>query len=364
MKYLFLEPFFGGSHRDFAEGWVEHSRHRIDLLTLPSRFWKWRMRGAALYFLKKIPRLGDYDGLITSDLMSLSDFRALAGTICPPALAYFHESQITYPVPSGEAMDVHFGFTDMTTALAAKRILFNSKTHFDAFFSKLPKFLKKMPDYRPTWVVDEIRSRAAVLYPGCRVSSKKSGAAQESSEPPLIIWNHRWEFDKNPKDFFLAMDEMVKRGLDFRLALLGENFQNCPKEFNSARERYGKRIVRYGYEPSKEAYVACLEEGTVVVSTARQENFGISVVEAICAGCIPLLPHRLSYPEIIPECYHHDYLYKSQEELVDKLARVLSGASGSRGKIERLSHEMERFSWRRMIQYYDHELKNLGSGKD
>ncbi|MCP4576018.1 MAG: DUF3524 domain-containing protein [Deltaproteobacteria bacterium] len=359
MKFLFLEPFFGGSHRYFAEGLAAHSRYSIDLVTLPARFWKWRMRGAALYFLKNIPLLEDYDGLITSDMMSLSDFRSLTGPVCPPALVYFHESQITYPLAPGEAMDVHFGFTDMTTALAAKRILFNSQTHFDAFFSKLPKFLKMMPDYRPTWVVDEIRSRAGVLHPGCSIADLNTGAHPVCSEPPLIIWNHRWEFDKNPKDFFLALDEMVKRGLDFRLALLGENFQNCPKEFTAARKRYGKRIVRYGYEPARAAYEAWLKKGAVVISTANQENFGISMVEAISAGCIPLLPRRLSYPEIVPESYHNDFLYKNQEELVEKLARVLSGTSGLEKNAKTLSFEMNCFSWRRMIQQYDDELKSL-----
>ncbi|MGD9334817.1 MAG: DUF3524 domain-containing protein, partial [Desulfobacterales bacterium] len=39
MKFLFLEPFFGGSHKDFAQGLVSHSRHRIDLVALPARFW-------------------------------------------------------------------------------------------------------------------------------------------------------------------------------------------------------------------------------------------------------------------------------------------------------------------------------------
>jgi hypothetical protein len=36
--FLFLEPFFGGFHREFARGLVAHSRHQIDLLTLPARF--------------------------------------------------------------------------------------------------------------------------------------------------------------------------------------------------------------------------------------------------------------------------------------------------------------------------------------
>ena len=359
MKFLFLEPFFGGSHRYFAEGLAARSRYQIDLVTLPARFWKWRMRGAAFHFLKTIPPIENYDGLITSDLMSLSDFRSLLGKRCPPALVYFHESQITYPLAPGETMDVHFGFTDITTALAAKRVLFNSQTHFDAFFRKLPGFLKMMPDFRPNWVVDEIRSRAGVLYPGCDMDGFQDLVPALCPKPPLVIWNHRWEFDKNPKDFFSAMDEMVKRGIHFRLALLGENFQNRPKEFTAARKRYGKRIVHYGYEPVRSAYEAWLKKGTVVISTARQENFGISMVEAISAGCIPLLPHRLSYPEIIPESYHDHFLYKNQEELVEKLAQCLLGTFISEEKVEDLSKEMRRFSWPAMIPKYDDELKNL-----
>jgi hypothetical protein len=85
MKFLFLEPFYGGSHGDFADGWVKHSRHHLDLVTLPARFWKWRMRGAALYLAKKVKNPAEYDGLITSSLMSLSDLtRTSFPILCHP----------------------------------------------------------------------------------------------------------------------------------------------------------------------------------------------------------------------------------------------------------------------------------------
>ena len=250
MKFLFLEPFFGGSHRNFAEGLKAHSRHTIDLVTLPARFWKWRMRGAALFFVKNIPSLKDYDGLITTDLMSLSDFKAICGFTCPPSLVYFHENQMTYPLAPGESRDFQFGFTDITTALAADRILFNSYTHFDAFFSNLPDFLNMMPEYQPKWVIDAIRAKAEVVYPGCHFPATEKPLAvslPDDGTPPLVIWNHRWEFDKNPLDFFDALDAILARGFDFRLALLGENFQKVPKEFISAKNRLGHRIVWYGH---------------------------------------------------------------------------------------------------------------------
>ena len=139
-------------------------------------------------------------------------------------------------------MDVHFGFTDMTTALTADRILFNSETHFDAFFEKLPKFLKMMPDFRPVWIADEIRSRAGVLHPGCTLPKIEEDEQKVRANPPLIIWNHRWEFDKNPEDFFLALDEMVKRDLDFNVALLGENFQIPRKNLKSRENDMAKKL--------------------------------------------------------------------------------------------------------------------------
>ena len=358
-RFLFLEPFFGGSHRDFAEGLVEHSRHRIDLITLPSRFWKWRMRGAALCFFNTIKNLSQYDGLIATDLMSLSDFISLCRGSCPPALVYFHESQLTYPLAHGEPMDVHFGFTDITTCLAADRILFNSHTHLQSFLSALPGFLKMMPDYRPDWIVDAIRPKTAVLHPGCRFPEGKDFSHFPDSDPPLIIWNHRWEFDKNPDDFFHALDAVMARGLDFRLALLGENFMKTPKAFIAARTRYGNRILRYGYEKSCDEYHKWLTKGDIVVSTAYQENFGISIVEAIRFGCIPILPFRLAYPEIIPDPFHKDFFYSDLDDLIEKLYSVISSGTRYKDKTLALSQKMDRFSWKNLIGLYDRELEKL-----
>ena len=360
LKFLFLEPFFGGSHREFAQGLVAHSRHSIDLLRLPARFWKWRMRGAALYFIKKSPSFEGYNGLITTDLMSLSDFKALSNGNCPPALVYFHENQLTYPLAPGEHTDFQFGFTDITTALAADRILFNSRTHSDAFLKGLPGFLNMMPEYRPNWVVDEIRAKAGVLYPGCRFTA--GGVSPQDllpESPPLIIWNHRWEFDKNPQAFFDTLDAVLENGAEFRLALLGENFQAVPKAFIRARSRYGKRIVLYGYVESRAEYINWLQQGAIVISTAEQENFGISVVEAIRHGCVPLLPGRLAYPEIIPDEFHSRVLYRDQNELVQKLFQLIKNYGQFRELRLRLSDAMGRFAWDNVISRYDEELEKL-----
>jgi glycosyltransferase involved in cell wall biosynthesis len=111
---------------------------------------------------------------------------------------------------------------------------------------------------------------------------------------------------------------------------------------------------------SKKEYFEWLHQGTLVVSTACQENFGISVVEAIRCGCYPLLPHRLSYPEIVPRDFHHRCLYRSRDELVDGLARALAAPETLKGQVSALSRAMEAFSWSRRITQWDLELERLG----
>ena len=359
--FLFLEPFFGGSHRDFANGLKAHSRHRIDLVTLPARFWKWRMRGAALYFSQQIKNLDEYDGLIISDLMSLADFKALTGPECPPTLVYFHENQLTYPLAPGETMDYQFGFTDITTALTADMIRFNSRTHSDAFFTALPEFIEMMPEYRPRWVIETIRQKAGVIYPGVGITNHDDNRLeiQSPEDPPLIIWNHRWEFDKNPKAFFDALDTVRAQGFEFRVALLGENFQAVPREFLAAREKYGDWIVQYGYEPNRSVYYRWLRRGAVVVSTALQENFGLAVVEAVSAGCLPLLPQRLAYPEVIPAAYHAQCLYRDQADLVAKLARIITDPGRLSDLSQALTARMKKYTWENQIDAYDDLLTSL-----
>ena len=359
MKFLFIEPFYGGSHRDFAKGLVAHSRHHIHLVTLPARFWKWRMRGAALHFIRTLGDLSVYDGIITTGLLSLADFTALSGSGRPPVLLYLHESQITYPLAPGESMDLQFAFTDITSALCADRIRFNSRFHYDQFFGALPDFIRRMPEFKPLWAVEAIREKADVLHPGCRFDPNFREPSALPDGPPLVVWNHRWEFDKNPEAFFAALDRVDRLGIDFRLVLLGETSQVKPRAFEEARSRWGAKIVHYGYEPSKREYVRWLSQGYVAVSTAIQENFGIAMAEAMRYGCLPLLPRRLSYPEILPQEFHGLFLYRDDEELTSKLAAMLRHPDRFVHHRSVLAEMIARHDWALVINRYDRELELL-----
>ncbi|ACN14766.1 putative glycosyltransferase [Desulforapulum autotrophicum HRM2] len=361
MRFLFLESFFGGSHKAFALGLKAHSNHEIDIVTLPDHYWRWRMRGAALLFHERIDNLSAYDGVIATDMINLSDFMAMAGPNTPPVLAYFHENQLGYPDNPGVPPEVQYGFMNMTTALCADRVFFNSRFQMEQFLAGVEGLLTTMPDLNPSWVGRTIRARSGVLYPGCSFPVGSSESLPDKALAPLVIWNHRWEYDKKPERFFRALGEIKRRGIPFRLALLGGGVSKIPKAFLAAREAFKQEIVVFGHVPSKSVYFDWLSRGHIVVSTAIQENFGISVVEAVGMGCIPLLPDRLAYPEIMPREHHGTILYKDHGDLVDKLAGFLLSSDRHEPLGRNLAQAMEEYAWNHVIKKYDEILNHLAA---
>jgi glycosyltransferase involved in cell wall biosynthesis len=129
------------------------------------------------------------------------------------------------------------------------------------------------------------------------------------------------------------------------LIILGQSFQRRPDIFDEARERLSHKTLHFGYVESREEYIRLLCKADIVVSTARHEFYGISVIEAVKAGCVPVLPNRLSYPELFPA----EYLYEDGE-LLTKFDNLLKGFKGLyESEIKEMS---DRFSWLKLKDKY------------
>ena len=321
---------------------------------MPARFWKWRMKGAALYFAEQIKNIKKYDIIFATDLINISDLKALLGNNCPPIILYFHENQLAYPLNKNEKLDYHYGLTDLTNAITADRVVFNSETHKQTFLKKLPLFLSHLPDFVPIWPMDTITAKSIVIYPGIedKVLTEKSDTLEKhKNDIPLIIWNHRWEFDKNPEDFFNALFKLKNENIPFQLALLVEKYKKQTPVFKKAEIILKENIIQSGYIENYDDYVNMLKKGDLVISTSNQENYGIAVIEAILSGCRPLLPNRLSYPEVIPAEFHSECLYLDKNDLEKKLKRALKDKKLF--KQNRLIDRLSGLCWNSIIKEFD-----------
>ncbi|PAA49687.1 hypothetical protein BOX15_Mlig022262g2 [Macrostomum lignano] len=143
----------------------------------------------------------------------------------------------------------------------------------------------------------------------------------------LILWPHRWEHDKNPDSFFTAIFALADSGeTNFALCILGQSFAGPPPPaFEAAKKRLpSDQIAHWGYLENRQVYLACLSACHVVVSTAEHEFFGLAMLEATSAGCYPLAPRRLAYPELFPS----DCLYNTDAQLVKRLRWLCRGGPG------------------------------------
>jgi len=362
VRILLLAPYCGGSHRVWAEGYVAHSQHGVILLGLAARFWKWRMQGGSVTLAEKARTLDHHPDLIlASDMLNLPAFLALTRDFLAdvPTALYCHENQLTYPLPEGEKRDLTYGMINWLSMLAADRVFFNSWFHLDDWFGALPNMLKHFPDCSHLHRIAGVREKAAVLPVGidlrrldCVPTEKRSGG------PPVILWNQRWEYDKAPQVFFRALDALVEDEVEFRVVIMGRSHRQSAPEFEAARDRLGERVVHFGYA-ADEVYPALLHRSDIVVSTAVHEFFGIAILEAIYSGCFPVLPDRLSYPELIPKPLHDTCLYMDFDGLFARLRWALTNIDAARAVTHELRSSVARFEWETTAPVYDRTFTRI-----
>jgi glycosyltransferase involved in cell wall biosynthesis len=359
---LYAEPYDGGSHASFTHALTSGLDARFTRLTLPGRHWKWRMRGFAAWAALARPDAltADVDLVFASSYVPLAELVGLAPWLARvPRLYYFHENQLSYPVLEARERDGHFGFTQLVSALAATACIFNSAHNRDAFLTSAAEVLARMPDAVPPGWVETIAARSEVLAVPVALPDAPPDpeveplGSDDRRRGPIVLWNHRWEHDKNPEGFFGALFRLADAGAPFRLAVCGQRFAREPEIFERARQRLDARIVHWGPCDDTAAYHALLQRAHLCVSTAHHEFFGVSMIEATHFGAHPVVPDRLSYPEI----FDAKYRYRDDDALVVSLGTLCRAfVHGAPLRADRRSIT-EPFSTRALLPRYDARLR-------
>lgn len=361
MNILALEPYYGGSHRAFLDGWIAQSGHSWTCLTLPAHHWKWRMRHAAITFAEQLTQstTPPFDAIFCSDMLNLAVFRGLAPPQIAhlPAVAYFHENQLTYPDETKSQRDFHYAFDNFQTLLATDQAWFNSNYHRTEFFEQCRAFLKKFPDHTLESRLDAAYQKTFVALPGLPEISAEE--REINFERPHIVWAARWEKDKNPESFFHAMYHLKEDGLPFQLSVVGEAFRDSPAIFAEARHVLADQICQWGFLASHDDYRQLLSRSDLFLSTAVHEFFGISAAEAILAGNIPVLPNRLAYPELVDNQEH--LLYDgTKSALIAHIKRLLQDTQfreAARRQQSLIARKLGVLRWSRLATVYDEYLE-------
>ncbi|KAG7338664.1 group 1 glycosyl transferase [Nitzschia inconspicua] len=376
--------------------------HDIRITLVPGDRWKFRMMAASADLLEQIHM--DDELLVVDAMLDVTVLVALLKSSrpahqCPLVFLYFHENQLTTPF-TAQDRDLHkphpthwhYGMAHWRSLLVADGCIFNSHTHRDAFYQALPKCLNEQcprdtVEWHLTKCQELLSTKCGVLPYGLDLDElllllddvdTKSDTPHRNNvwvDPinnqriPVILWNARLEEDKNPAAFVTLLDEITKALVPFRLIILGTDPSKGQKWYQVLQEMFGNCILHMGWCQDRSEYAHWLSQASVVVSTANHETFGISVVESVHCGALPLLPKRLSYPEIFQELQDVEdrYFYKEViQDGVEKLIRLLQIVATDQNAHNQLrnsaQHATKKYRWPVMGTVYDQFFAHLAKG--
>lgn len=364
MKILLLSAYDAASHRS----WHTLLRQYFcdcewTVLTLPPRYFSWRQRGNSLsWAYGERERLQQrFDLVLATSMVDLSALRGLVPALAAiPTIVYFHENQFAYPASDRQFDAVEPRLLNLYTALAADRVLFNSTFNRDSFLAGAAAMLQRFPDCVPPGLCALLAERSAVLpVPLAPASFAVTGNRQAG--PLRILWNHRWEYDKGPEHLLTVVRMLAQAEIPATLAIVGQQFRTRPPAFAAIKALVEGstrlRIDQWGYVAAPAAYRQILGSMDVVLSTALHDFQGLAVLEAVAAGCSPLVPDRLCYPEWFAERYRYPSVADSAEQEARGVVNSLRALAGLKAAGELPVPAVNAFSLDRLGERYRREFE-------
>ncbi len=358
MKVLLLSAYDAASHQYWRKALVaQFPQYQFTVLALPARFFSWRIRGNSLTWAFKHRDMlaQDYDLIIATSMTDLSALKGFVPELAnTPSILYFHENQFAYPKSGKEFTSVEPQVLNLYGALAADRVVFNSQYNQKTFLKGCQQLLKKLPDQVPENLTELLQEKSCVLPVPILNTAYLNHSGQTGALE--IVWNHRWEFDKGPELLYKALVKLKQQNIDFKLHLVGQRFRYSPEVFEQINREFSSNIGQWGFIESKRQYQALLQSSDVVLSTALHDFQGLAILEGVAAGCIPLVPNRLAYPEY----FSADYCYQGGEDESDNLVAKLS-ALAQQKQAESLpkSPDINGLSWQAQRSAYQRLIEDL-----
>ncbi len=362
MNVLIVEPWLGGSHAQWAFGYQRASAHRVHVVGLASNRWRWRLRAGAAPLADLVrahlATVGRPDVIVASSPLDLARLlgllrRELTGI---PVATYQHESQMLYPNPHGAPANDANGLYDWFSWLAADAVFFNSDWHRRRVSEELPAFVDRFPDHDHRRYLDDIVGSFETLPLGLDLSWATPGIDRVDGAGPVVLWPHRWEADKDPAAFVRAIDRIADAGIAFRMVLAGEAGPLDDDTRRDVLERHRPRVLASG-PFSTEDYHSWVSRSDVVVSCAHHDFFGGAIAEAVAAGCVPVVPDALHYPDLLGDS-SSAFTYRPGS-FGTRLADVLGDVGRWRSKLPPAMAAVRRYDWGVMAGVYDLRLEAL-----
>lgn len=324
-RILLLSAYDTRSHRHWCRQLMQlRPDWEWHLLTLPPRYFRWRIRGNPLSWYDQPEMDQTWDLLVATSMVDLATLKGIKPALARvPSLLYMHENQFAYPVSAGQHQSLDPQMVNLYSAAAADRLAFNSDWNRRSFLAGVADLLGRLPDATPARLLGDVEAKSVVLPVPVAQAMFQPRARPLDTGCPHLLWNHRWEYDKGPDRLLLLCRALRRQGQDFRLSVVGEQFRQQPEAFGLLKQEFEGQIRHWGFIRERAEYDALLASADVAVSTALHDFQGLALLEAMAAGCLALAPDRLAYPEYVPAGQRYTSLEQDAEGEAEAAARTL-----------------------------------------
>lgn len=367
-KLLLVSAYDATSHRGWAEQIIRGCpEYAWTPIYGAARNFAWALRGRPLqWFLdpKLAPVLEqEFSGVVVTSTVDLAAMKALFPALrSRPTLLYMHENQFAYPSNPAEdpkrasrqqAHRIDACMVQLYALLAADLVVFNSEYNRASMREGITKLMAKMPVALDLSRIDRCLDRARIVaVPLEDGHNKLPRSGRGEAGAPVIVWNHRWEFDKAPERFLAALDRLSEEGVDFSLMLLGPNADQSHPVLREILQRHAARVWIHQNIENREAYFRALASADIAVSTALHDFQGVSMMEASRCGVYPVVPDRLAYREFYPPRFRYPSFPADPERECEALVRAIKSAIEDRQAGLALPRQMQRYNWSALATQY------------
>ena len=179
-----------------------------------------------------------------------------------------------------------------------------------------------------------------VVYPPCDIDTFKNNKEKERS----IITVGGFTGEKNQ----LLQVEIAKHFPDIKTNICGSATRNPKylKKVNEAIEDKRKHIELHPDIPF-DMLKDKLSRSLIFLHTSAKEPFGISTVEAISSGCIPLVHNSGGQIEVVP---FRELRFDNKEDAIRKLKKILSLSEYEKKELrKKLQKHIEQFGKKQFV---------------
>jgi len=233
--------------------------------------------------------------LFTSEAMNLADLHRLMPDMAKvPSVVYFHDNQL----PAGEGAEASGNeLANLSTAMAASEIWFNSQYHQYSFQAKATALVARQPELLNRNPMAEVIGKSVLMVPpmDLHIAKHLQASAKYSRRPRTIFVPTR---DADIQLLNQGLTILARRGEEFELVTVGP-LDDLSPEFT--------RVTIP--EVDEYAQVAGMLQSSIFLSGRFASPCDHQAALALSAQCWPVLPADGAYLELIPQELHGQCLY-------------------------------------------------------